>query len=594
MVQKLKYDAKYAKAMKYIFGKTLICRNLECATELGKQFHLDCVTLEGDQVSSKGSLTGGYFNQSRSRLEMQKTRSELMEQISTLELELSSLRQDLSKTETSINTIVSEMQRTETKQSKAKDIFDKVKADIRLMKEELGSIERFRGPKERSLAQCRSSLEAMQATKEGLESELHQELMEQLSTSDQGKVDELNDAIRRLTQENKEAFSSRMNLEATKNKLENLLTNNLIRRKDELVQALQEISVEDRKRRLANSKTDLAAAERRIKQINRELEEVERKVQTAVKNEKALKLELDKWRNKEKEAQDKMEEDAKGLEKMASKEVLLQEKIQESLDKIAALGTLPNAPELHAKYQKMSLKQLFKELEKANQHLKKYNHVNKKALDQFISFSEQKEKLYKRKEELDIGGEKIRELIETLEHRKLEAIQFTFKQVTKNFTEVFKKLVPHGRGSLIMRVGADDAPDVNPERANADQFAGVGIKVSFTGGEGDMREMNQLSGGQKSLVALALIFAIQKCDPAPFYLFDEIDQALDAQHRKAIANMIHELSSSAQFITTTFRPELLEHAHKFYGVKFRNKVSHVECVTQDEARDFVEDSAQHA
>lgn len=81
----------------------------------------------------------------------------------------------------------------------------------------------------------------------------------------------------------------------------------------------------------------------------------------------------------------------------------------------------------------------------------------------------------------------------------------------------------------------------------------VGIKVSFTGHRGEMREMNQLSGGQKSLVALALIFAIQKCDPAPFYLFDEIDQALDAQHRKAVADMIHELSSDAQFITTTFR-----------------------------------------
>jgi len=81
----------------------------------------------------------------------------------------------------------------------------------------------------------------------------------------------------------------------------------------------------------------------------------------------------------------------------------------------------------------------------------------------------------------------------------------------------------------------------------------LGIKVSFTGHRGEMREMNQLSGGQKSLVALALIFAIQKCDPAPFYLFDEIDQALDAQHRKAVADMIHELSSDAQFITTTFR-----------------------------------------
>ncbi len=60
-------------------------------------------------------------------------------------------------------------------------------------------------------------------------------------------------------------------------------------------------------------------------------------------------------------------------------------------------------------------------------------------------------------------------------------------------------------------------------------------QVSFVGNRAEMRDMQQLSGGQKSLVALTLIFAIQKCDPAPFYLFDEIDQALDAQHRKAVA-----------------------------------------------------------
>lgn len=181
-----------------------------------------------------------------------------------------------------------------------------------------------------------------------------------------------------------------------------------------------------------------------------------------------------------------------------------------------------------------------------------------------------------------------------LEQRKFEAIQFTFKQVSKYFTEVFKKLVPSGRANLVLRTANnEEGRELDPEDTNSDKFIGIGIRVSFTDTDAEMREMNQLSGGQKSLVALALIFAIQKCDPAPFYLFDEIDQALDAQHRKAVADMIHELSSEAQFITTTFRPELLEHAHKFYGVKFRNKVSHVECVSREVARDFVEDDQTH-
>lgn len=120
MVSKLRYDEKYDQAMRYLFGKTLICRNLDVATNLAKKTGLDCVTLDGDQVSSKGSLTGGYFNTSRSRLETQKARSECLEQIKQCEEELKTLREELRKTEAAINSIVSEMQKTETKNSKAK------------------------------------------------------------------------------------------------------------------------------------------------------------------------------------------------------------------------------------------------------------------------------------------------------------------------------------------------------------------------------------------------------------------------------------------------------------------------------------------
>jgi structural maintenance of chromosome 3 (chondroitin sulfate proteoglycan 6) len=120
MVTKLQYAERFDKAMRYIFGKTMICRNLEVATHLARTTGLDCVTLDGDQVSSKGSLTGGYVNTSRCRLEVYKTRSSLSAQVSEKEAELAACRAKLQQVEGEVNQLLSEIQRTETKNSKSK------------------------------------------------------------------------------------------------------------------------------------------------------------------------------------------------------------------------------------------------------------------------------------------------------------------------------------------------------------------------------------------------------------------------------------------------------------------------------------------
>ena len=121
---------------------------------------------------------------------------------------------------------------------------------------------------------------------------------------------------------------------------------------------------------------------------------------------------------------------------------------------------------------------------------------------------------------------------------------------------------------------------------------GLTTSVSFTGDQ-EMKNMDQLSGGQKTVVALAFILAIQQCDPAPFYLFDEVDAALDIDHRRAIAAVIHNQSDVAQFITTTFRPEMLVRADRCFGVTFRGKASHMDTVKREEAKSFVQDAAIH-
>jgi len=286
--------------------------------------------------------------------------------------------------------------------------------------------------------------------------------------------------------------------------------------------------------------------------------------------------------------------------------------------KIQELGSLPPPSELKT-YQSKSITELEKELERVNSKLTKYSHVNKKAFDQYVNFSEQRESLIIRKDELDKGAEKVKELVESLDRKKDEAINRTFRGVSKHFSEVFKELVPLGEGQLIMRTAMDEGKDQETDDDDKDDmpsddeeekenpnknskkkltvdnpdvslYRGVGIKVRFSA-VGENFLMNQLSGGQKALVALALIFAIQRCDPAPFYIFDELDQALDSTYRQAVANLIQKQASSTdsptQFITSTFRPELVAIAKNCYGISHQNKVSSIHHMSKNDALKFI-------
>merc|ERR1712032_1158388 len=130
-------------------------------------------------------------------------------------------------------------------------------------------------------------------------------------------------------------------------------------------------------------------------------------------------------------------------------------------------------------------------------------------------------------------------------------------------------------------LGPQDQPE---DESMPGQTKGVKIEVSFTGQSTSFLSMAQLSGGQKTVVAISLIFAIQRLEPAPFYLFDEIDAALDTQYRTAVAKLIARDSQNAQMVITTFRPEIIEAADRMYRVYQKNRVSRVECVPRQQAK----------
>ena len=127
--------------------------------------------------------------------------------------------------------------------------------------------------------------------------------------------------------------------------------------------------------------------------------------------------------------------------------------------------------------------QIMKKLHTVNEGLKKFAHVNKKAFEQYNNFTKQRDQLLQRREDLDKSAQSIEELVEVLDQRKDEAIERTFKQVASNFEEVFEKLVPAGRGRLIIqrRIDQDeeDAEEVDEAQQNSiDNYTGVSIKVT--------------------------------------------------------------------------------------------------------------------
>ncbi|KAJ3112731.1 Structural maintenance of chromosomes protein 3 [Phlyctochytrium bullatum] len=699
MIRKLKYDQVLHPAFLQVFGKAIVCPTLEIASHYARQDGINAVTLDGDRADKKGSLTGGFLDQRRSKLEAARlvrvNRTKFDEESEKVER----LKEDAARVDQQILGVRDRIASLEKQKEQAVGSLEPMRLEVRQMKSELAGLGEAVGRKEQSCVNLERNLKVLGSQIEATQKELESPFAKTLSNAEIARLKEIVPELEDLSTRLNAASSERAKFESTKSILESELGSNLRRQREALEaklvaaerglgaasvgvgvgegadsQAADPAVLERRKRELKEFQQRLAASTQRLQDLEVEIEDTESNIGDRHSA-------LEKAKAEQAEEARAMERQQRHLEKYVQRKSLLQRKKEETTRGIRDLGLLPEeALREDAEMTGSTSSELLARLHRVNDGLKKFAHVNKKAFEQYASFTKQKDGLEKRRKELDSSAKSIEDLIQVLDQRKDEAIERTFKQVAKHFRDVWRKLVPSGYGKLVMMRRAErgvesnsieqrnDDGDAEEEqqqlslsqsasqmdrlRTSIDRFDGVGISVSFAGGggqrakaagkrkrkapaakgrrrrgrgaaesedeeeeeddeeeEGDEEEeeeedeedlddadvpgtglkwMQQLSGGQKSLVALALIFAIQKCDPAPFYLFDEIDAALDAQYRTAVANMVHELSASAQFITTTFRPELLVHADRFYGVTFVNKVSQIQCITREDATEFVE------
>ena len=164
--------------------------------------------------------------------------------------------------------------------------------------------------------------------------------------------------------------------------------------------------------------------------------------------------------------------------------------------------------------------------------------------------------------------------MDEIEREKTKVFMSTFSKINHNFNKIFGQLSPDGEARLVLE------NEMHP-------FMG-GIRIKANPGGKKVLYLEAMSGGEKALTSLALIFAIQRCQPAPFYIFDEVDASLDLANVKRVAELIKEFSKDSQFIVISLQDVMMARADSLLGLVRKRDYSTIVSAKLEEGARYIE------
>jgi len=502
MIEKISFDPKYEKAFQQVFGQTIICPNLTIAGQYARSHGVNGVTMDGDRSDKKGAFTGGYIDARHSRLEAVRKVAKWRDETDTLRSRSLEIKRTLERKDQEITRAVGDLQKIEQKRVQQENSYGPLRQELRSKSASLQNKNDTLDAKRRALLNIEANAKALNDQQNAHEAETASDFKKALTAEEETQLENLSSTVQDLRRQYSELSSARSDLESRKTILEIELRENLRPRLDQLKsQPFDNTDGSSSRGNLQETQRELKRINKAIDTVSKNLEQIDSAIDTALSSIADLQTRHSSIVAQQTEIAKTIEKSQKRLEKSIQKRRILTKQAAECVVKIRDLGILPHGA--LEKYDKTKSEAIVKRLHKVNEALKKYAHVNKKAFEQYNNFTNQRDTLTKRRAELDNSQASIEELIQVLDQRKDEAIERTFKQVSKEFATVFEKLVPAGRGRLVIQRKADRAqqPDDESEderRESVENYTGVGISVSFNSKHDDQQRIQQLSGGQKS------------------------------------------------------------------------------------------------
>ena len=559
-------DQQYEGLVRYLLGRVVVVDTIDHAVALARKYRysLRIVTLEGELLSPGGSMTGGSFRNSSNLLGRRREIEELEESVKLLRKDLDALNQSIDENRSRRNALRDKIAALAEKLQKEYLVQNTAKMEISQMearRDETAS--GYHHLKDEAV-----EIEAQMA--EIKEEKLR--IQEELDTSVK-QEQELNERIER----NQKALEEeRANLTEQKQRFENvhLRLAGFLQKEDFLKQNTSRMEREVRslneeklsvQKKLEDGETETLQKEENLKKIQESIDsgagiqkETEEKIK-ALTEEKNTCMVTQKGFFSEREA---LTEQKSLLEKENFRLSARQEKLEETRDsRINDIWeqyelTPGSAKELkREEYPEMN--QLRKAVADLKNEIRSLGSVNVNAIEEYKELFDRHGFLKEQHDDLVESEKVLLGVIDELDAGMRRQFEENFVRIQSEFDKAFRQLFGGGHGKLELVEGEDILE------------AGVRIIAQPPGKK--LQNMILLSGGEKALTAIALLFAIQNLKPSPFCLLDEIEAALDESNVARYANYLHKLTKNTQFIIITHRRGTMAAADRLYGITMQEK-----------------------
>ena len=561
----LDYDAKYDQIISSLLGRTAVVETIDDGIAMARKYgyRFKIVTLDGQVMNAGGSMTGGSRGQNVGFLSRMNEIEALREEVAKATDSFNKKQKEFDTVNADLNGVAAELDSVKAELAKAQEDIIRKENDLAMIESRYasaaGNLKEMADEKQRSVTRIQNLTADMDRIN--------------------GQIGVIDGEIEALTAELTKLDEARGDLLAKREesaKLQNEINLTVVEKTKEI--EARRTLIEDLNRRRALQGTRMEELDAEIEQISAATVAIRDKISHMEDLVKTLREKADSSRDavtdlvdartakeaentalraKERTFADTKEKLSGELARLEERRDTMKKELDSAQNKLYEEYqlTLREAQDMNIVLE--DIPQCQRTLQELRNKIRALGSVNVDAVDEYREVSERYEFLSGQLKDVESSKEELEKLIEELTGKMAEQFREQFRRINANFGETFRQLFDGGKAELVL----DDPTDVLE--------CDISIKVQPPGKA--VQNIDLLSGGEKGLSAIAMLFAILKVTPAPFCIFDEVEAALDDVNVTRYAKYVRSMTNNTQFILITHRRGTMEEADILYGVTMQEE-----------------------